>query len=409
MLLDLLYNNFALPLLRVGLAVAKVWTPKLQERDRQLRQAMPDLAQVHDAARVLFHAASMGELEQLLPVVGALKQRTPNMQVIVSCTSPSGYKHALTQQLIDAAVYLPIDTRSAMRAFVARIAPDAVVINRYDVWPNFVRSASARCPVLLVNATLPSAAASPLLKKWVASYYRTMTAIVAVTNSDAQQLGALIGKPVPSMPDTRIDRVRERVATAHSSFDFLRDYSRVTLILGSSWQPDEDLVMSALEGELSRHIRLVIVPHEPTERALQRIESRIQCTRLSATHELPQGHILVDSVGKLLSLYRIADAAFVGGGFGVGVHSTTEPAVYGIPVACGPRIERSRDASALSSAGLVRVVHKEQDVRTWIADSVLHAYQRDAIKDLSRKYLEDQSGSAEHYARLIESLLAVND
>ena len=118
-------------------------------------------------------------------------------------------------------------------------------------------------------------------------------------------------------------------------------------------------------------LRLIVVPHEPTEQHLKRVEDNVQCTRLSQADSAPDGHLLVDSVGLLLSLYSIADAAFVGGGFGAGVHSVTEAVGSGLPSACGPRISRSHDASSLAEAGLLTVIDEPEKLKGWIETVVL--------------------------------------
>lgn len=409
MLLDVLYNGVVLPLLRASVWAGQWWIPKLRERELEVRKGLPEITTSPSVPRALFHAASMGELEQLLPIIEILKQRLPEAYIITSCTSASGYNHARKQSLIDLPVYLPIDSRGRMKKFIRHLRPNVVVIDRYDVWPNFVSEASKRCPVFLVNATFPSLGDRPLLTKWIASYYKKLQTIIAVAPDDARRLSQLVGRDIDVEPDTRIDRVKQRLNSADTTLDVLRRPEVCTLILGSSWEPDEDLILNSIDQLPIQGLRLIIVPHEPTEHALGRIERRIACTRLSASHESTKGHIVVDSVGKLLSLYRIADAAFVGGGFGAGVHSTTEPAVYGIPVACGPHIGRSRDTQALVTAGVVTVLSNPNDVQTWLAETVNDAEKREHLRRYSSEYFAHHSGSADRYTHIIAHSLSMHN
>lgn len=406
-MIQLLYNGLILPILRIGLSVAQLGSHKLRQRRRNERNAILGASNVVASPRIVFHAASMGELEQVLPIMHILKQRLPQCGIVYSCSSPSGYDHAIKQSCIDAAVYLPVDTKRMSHAFLDALRPDLFVINRYDVWPNVVRAASQRCPVVLINATYPSIADSPLLKRWVESFYRCLTHIVAVSRQDAMRLTALYGKEVSSLPDTRIDRVLERISTNHDDVEMLRSSERPTLILGSSWTEDEDLVIAALKRLGPDKLRLLVVPHEPTENAIARIERILDCRRLSTITDAYSGNVVVDSVGKLLSLYRIADAAFVGGGFGAGVHSTTEPIGYGIPVACGPHIERSRDAQELKSSGLLDVVTTPDQLCTWITSVVLNTTGLQHAKIKSRDYVQSRTGSALWYVDLLTSFLTV--
>jgi 3-deoxy-D-manno-octulosonic-acid transferase len=392
-------------MLQVGLFMGQAVSAKLRVRRRGERLSNSSKAIHEGSPRILLHASSMGELEQILPLISMLKRDLPSSCVMVSCSSPSGYQHAVRQPVIDETLYAPVDTRRNVLRFLARTQPDIVVINRYDVWPNFVKHASTTCPIVLVNATYPSVADSPLLHSWVREFYSMLTSITAVTARDAERLRNLTGKEVVHLPDTRIDRVLEKMNISDSSIEPLRRTSCITLVVGSSWQDDEDVILSSITKIGDKQLRLVIVPHEPNEPALRRIEDRIACVRLSKGIPDNDEHILVDSVGKLLSLYRIADAAFVGGGFGAGVHSTTEPAAYGIPVACGPHIERSRDAQGLQEAGLLRVVSQTDEAIQWIMQTVLDSQQRLLRREAADEYIQRRAGSSAAYAEIVKSFL----
>lgn len=313
-MVSILYNALILPLLRMALWAGRALSPKLRLRSGAEKEALRRAAKTSGNPRILFHASSMGELEQVIPIMHELKRRMPNGCIILSCSSPSGYNHALRQPCIDAALYLPIDTRRNARRFIEATSPDVFVINRYDVWPNVVKTAVSRCRVLLINATYPSVADSPLLRKWVKKFYRKISSITAVSESDAAKLSALCDRTIRHIPDTRVDRVLERIASADATTDILRSTDRPTLLLGSTWPEDEDLLFATLLKIDASRLRLIIVPHEPTEQALKRIEQHVSCQRLSRIQPPYDGNVLVDSVGHLLSLYRLADAAYVGAG-----------------------------------------------------------------------------------------------
>jgi len=404
-MISVLYNLLALPLIRIGLWVGRLRSEKLRLRSEVESKGLFGLEKPVGSKRVLFHAASMGELEQVLPVMNNLHQMVPELNIVLSCGSPSGYNHALKQSLIDAVAYLPLDTKRNAQNFVDLIKPDIVVINRYDVWPNFMHALAARCPALLINATFPSVAASPLLRSWVHSFYSVFTEVVAVTPSDADRLSVLCGRNVAYLPDTRIDRVLERTQHIESSIEALRRTDCTTIVCGSTWQEDEDLLVEVVRINPIPEMRLIIVPHEPTESALQRIEALISCTRLSKYGAHNQGHILVDSIGKLVSLYSLADAAYVGGGFGAGVHSTTEPAAFGLAIACGPHIERSRDAVALQDAGILTITNKPDQLLTWLRNAACLPHEQANVRSAADDYFRSRSGSSQCYADTIASYI----
>lgn len=407
-MVSILYNALILPLLSLAVWAGRLLSPKLRQRADAEQAALRRVAQASGTPRILFHASSMGELEQVIPIMHELKHRMPGSCIILSCSSPSGYNHAIRQSCIDAALYMPVDTRTNARRFVDATSPDVFVINRYDVWPNVVQLAASRCRVLLINATYPSVADSPILRTWVAKFYRTISSITAVSESDAASLSVLCDRPIQHIPDTRIDRVLERIASADSTTDILSSASRTTLLLGSTWPEDEDLLFTALTKADASRLRLIIVPHEPTEQALKRIEHRVACKRLSRIDSAYDGNVLVDSVGHLLSLYRYADAAYVGGGFGAGVHSTTEPVGYGLPVACGPHIARSRDAQDYHKVGLLTVASTPAELSSWIHNTVLDQTAREAASLQSQHYVAQRTGSARVYAEMITAELTSN-
>jgi len=382
--------------------------PKVKQRVSVEASALARVrALPRTAPRVLFHAPSMGELEQCLPVIHAVRRYRPEVDVVVSDSSPSGYNHALRCPEITAACYLPPDAPDLMAEFLNAVAPTVVVIDRYDVWPGFIAECTRRSiPIVLMNATFPSAARNPVLRGLLRDTYTQLTSVTAVSDEDARALRTLIGRDVPVLPDTRMDRVRERIASPDADLERFRRTDHTTIVCGSCWPPDEELVFDALAIVPDPTLRLIIVPHEPTEDALRRIEARLTVTRLSRADAGTQGHLVVDSVGKLLSLYALADAAFVGGGFGAGVHSVAEPAGYGLPLACGPAIDRSRDATDLVRQGACTVVRSASDVATWIRTAVLDDQTRRQIGSQSSQYVFDRSGSSEQYALHITTFLS---
>lgn len=406
MSLPLPYTLLAPPLLRVARSVARRFVPKLDQRvsaaDAML-QAVPGRSP--ERARILFHAASMGELEQCVPVMRALTDGDPSIEIVISCSSPSGIRHALTLPFSTATFYHPFEDRREIAAVLTAVMPDVVVINRYDVWPLFIDELFRRSiPTVLINATFPSAANNGVLRSTLAATYARLDSITAVTDHDAESISKLSGRSVRVLPDSRVDRVLERVADAERPLRHLRT-TTPTLVVGSSWNEDLELILPAVMELPEGSLRLVVVPHEPTESTLEAVERRLSCTRLSRATENNVGHILVDSVGVLLSLYALGSAAYVGGGFGAGVHSVLEPAGYGIPLACGPHITRSRDAVSLQQAGACTIVTSLDDVRRWLHDVVLNPDARMVAGAAARRYVAEQSGSSTLYAQMILTVL----
>lgn len=402
-LVEFIYSFIALPAMWLGMHVLAIVNPKMKRRVVQEAPSQKALAaSAKRAPRVHFHAASMGELEQCVPVMDEIRGSGRPIELTVSCSSPSGFDHAQRLQGLTATSYLPLDTRRNVQYFLDAARPDVIVIDRYDLWPHFINAASKRqIPIHVINATMPSAGRMLILRSWMRHMYRQVRTITAVSSSHAEQLEEFLRQEIEHRPDTRRDRVLSRKKDSVNQFTYLQREGVVTIIAGSTWPPDEDLLISALSQLNDPTLRIIIVPHEPTEASLKRIEKAIPVTRLSAATSETTGHIVVDSIGKLLGLYSIADAALVGGGHGVGVHSVTEPAGYFIPIACGPRIERSDEATTLQHGMALTVVNNTNDIVEWITDVVKNANALSIIQDELRTFILANTGASEDYAAMI--------
>jgi 3-deoxy-D-manno-octulosonic-acid transferase len=402
-----LYQGLAVTALRLGLGIIAPFSAKIRHRLAQeapLWQQTSSQLVTDERRRLWCHAASMGELEQLLPIIERLRELRPDLCIVTTCTSPSGRDHAAKQKCIDYALYLPLDRQGAMSEFITTIDPLIVVIDRYDLWPAMISELHSRSvPIYLINATMPSSARWPLLRGFTRRMYQMVSHITAVSAEDASQLSTLIGKPVRWLPDTRLDRVMERIQRAADHVPSLPFWSGKTLVMGSTWPDDETMMLSAYTAIPRLDWRLIIVPHEPTEEALRSIEQRLPCRRLSklangTTSDSP--HILVDSVGRLLELYSAATAAYVGGGFGAGVHSLAEPAGFGLALACGPRTERSRDAAELIGTDALCILNSVDQFKQWLLQIDDPGY-RAAAQRAARDYVSRNTGSSDAYIKQI--------
>jgi 3-deoxy-D-manno-octulosonic-acid transferase len=406
--LDLFYSSIVIPAAKVFQGAASIVSSKWRRRAFGELRTWSALRSVdHIGPRMLMHAASMGEFEQLITVATEMKRRQPDLYIIASVFSPSAYDHARRCQDVDLAVYLPLDGRYTMKRFITRVQPDLVVVDRYDLWRNFAMTVrERRIPLALINATIPSAWKAPFIRPWMADTYRCCSMISAVTEVDAELLKEFTGRPTINVAhDTRMDRIVQRSAQHDPEIEAFRQHETTTIVMGSSWPKDEDLMVEALTIINDPSIRLIIVPHEPTETHLKRIQQRLPSTRLSAATPTTKGHLLVDSMGKLISLYRIAQAAFIGGGFGAGVHSVSEAAGHALPIACGPKIDRSRDGIALKAVDALTVVGTANELADWLRECVVDELAQEEIAGRSKNYVESRTGSSESIAGVLHRML----
>jgi 3-deoxy-D-manno-octulosonic-acid transferase len=313
---------------------------------------------------VWFHAASVGEGRQAESVLLELRRLVPACQIVYTHFSPSA--EPLARRLdVDAADYLPYDLPGPVDRLLKSLAPDILVFAKLDLWPELAtRSAARGVHVALVAATVSPGSGR---LRWPARNllrpgYASVEAAAAIADADAGRLAAL-GVPserIRILGDPRFDSVAARVA-AVAPDDPLLDLGdgAPTLVAGSTWGPDEAVLLGAFARLRARHpsARLVLVPHEPTADHLVAIERRASGLGLPAPIRLsaaegPAPLLTVDRVGILATMYGAGTMAYVGGGFGrAGLHSVLEPAAWGVPVTFGPRWSESRDAGLLLEAG----------------------------------------------------------
>lgn len=390
---------------------------RLENWGRQHRQP--------DRPLVWFHAPSVGEGLQAQSVLGRIRRRNPDWQIVYTHFSPSAESFA--QNLAaDIADYLPYDTPSAARRLMTALRPSALIFTKLDIWPELATAAHRHgVPVGLIAGTVRprSSRLSWPARSMLRPGYQAISRAGAVSHDDAKRLARLGVRPeaIQVLGDPRFDSVRDKVL-AVSSDEPLRAFGvgAPTMVAGSTWPGDEAVLLEAF-ARLYVHrpsARLILAPHEPTPVHLDnitRLATRFGCpppVRLSMV-TAPAPLILVDSVGILARLYGAGSMAYVGGGFhGAGLHSVLEPAAWGIPVVFGPRWEESRDASLLLEAGGGEAL---AELGSYEAAESLQALWDDWIKNEVRRAAQGRKalgvvtsglGAADGSADLIEELVA---
>jgi len=361
------YNIVVFPLLIVIARGASIFNRKLRDgfRDRvQLFDTLESsMAQTGSKTpRVWFHVSSLGEFEQAKPIIQTVKTNYPDGTVIVTFFSPSGYRHSKNYKFADIISYIPVDSRRLARKFIDLVKPDAAIFIRYDIWPNHIWAlAESGIPRILSSATMreKSIRLNPLLRSFHRHLFNIFTVILTITDYDVRQFKRFgLSEPlIEEAGDTRYDQVLERSKAAQKT-ELLPDgitRRKKVLVIGSSWLEDEEHLIPALKNLYNDEKTLftILAPHEPNEQNLERIEkqlgSEIPNIRFSHLNSFNNEKlIIVDSVGILVTLYKYAHVAFIGGGFKTKVHNVLEAAVYGIPVVFGPHHANSQEAVELA-------------------------------------------------------------
>ncbi len=298
------------------------------------------------------HAASLGEFEQGRPVIEGLKKQNPELGIVLTFFSPSGYEVRKNYQGADIVCYLPSDNRRNVNDFLALVEPVAAVFVKYEFWPNYLLELSKnKVPVYLISAIFRP---NQLFFKAYGSFYlNLLTKFSKIFVQDNESLNLLKTFGITNSEiagDTRFDRVVE-ISNTVKKLDDIECFANGDLVVvaGSTWPADEQLLSHL---DLSKQ-KLIVVPHEIADSHLLEIENifhKEKCVRLSVATEIDlklANCLIVDSIGLLSSIYQYAKWAYIGGGFGVGIHNTLEAAVFGKAVVFGPNFMQFREAREL--------------------------------------------------------------
>lgn len=372
---------------------------------------------------VWFHASSVGEGLQAESVLLELRQLHPEAQYVYTHFSPSA--EALARRLpVDTADYLPYDIPATITTLLTELAPDLLVFVKLDLWPELAtRAEEAGASVALVAGTVSPGSgrlgwpARALLR----AGYGAVAAAGAVAEEDAVRLGRL-GVPrerIQVLGDPRFDSAAAKVRAVPPQDPLLSLGGPGTLVAGSTWPADEDVVLRAfaITRSSAPEARLILVPHEPTETHLRAVEHSAAGLGLSRPVRLSAATargplLLVDRVGVLAPLYGAGALAYVGGGFGrAGLHSVLEPAAWGIPVSFGPRWRQSRDAGLLLSAQAavtlpVRPDQAAEGLAEWWRRGMADEFARCDAGRRAREVVESGAGAARRSAELLAGLIS---
>lgn len=346
------------------------------------------------------HVSSLGEFEQGRPVLERFRQEYPDWQIVLSFFSPSGYEIRKNYPGADRVIYLPADTPGNARRFLDILQPDLAVFVKYDFWFNYLSELSDRkIPVLLVSALFRRE--QPFFR-WYGHLWRRMLTFfdeIQVQNRQSAELLTSAGYKNTSVAgDTRVDRVLALAASApaNSKVAAFAANSYPVFIAGSSWEADEAVYLPVLRKESSKHIRLIIAPHDPSDRNVGRLlKEAPDPVRYSGYNPEQHAHcrtLIIDNIGMLNTLYRYAHLAYIGGGFGKSIHNTLEPAAYGLPLIFGPehtRFEEAVQFVARKGAISVRNTAEFEIALNLLCQPAEHKIASGAV----REYLKESEGA----------------
>lgn len=356
-----------------GIAIASLFNEKVRKMWRGEREAFKILKQKVDpnAKYIWFHAASLGEFEQGRPLMERIRKDYPQYKILLTFYSPSGYEVRKNYEGADIICYMPVDTRLNAIRFLRLVRPVMAFFIKYEFWSNFLH--------ILKHRNIPTYSVSSIFRedqvffKWYGRSYAGVLKCFTrffVQNEESKQLLKGIGiTAVDVVGDTRFDRVLQikeaakhlpicaafRTGVASSQSADVPHHDFKVFVAGSSWPPDENVFIPFFNEH--KDWRLLIAPHVIAEEHLKLILSLIKDKKVvrytqTTPEEAAEADVLIiDSFGLLSSMYNYGDVAYIGGGFGVGIHNTLEAAVWNMPVIFGPNNKKFQEAQGLLKSG----------------------------------------------------------
>lgn len=365
-----LYNIITLLAAQL-LKIVALFSPKMKlfvDGRKSTFQTLANKIQTSDKT-IWFHAASLGEYEQGLPVIEAIKEQFPTHKIVVTFFSPSGYEVRKNNAIADVAVYLPLDTISNSKQFVELVHPEMAFFIKYEYWPNYLNELKKQqIKTYLISGILRE---NQAFFKWYGGFYRNALKTFDyffVQNESSKKLLQRIGfNNVKVSGDTRFDRVVS-ILERDNSLDYIEQFkdNKTTIVIGSSWPKDETLLVNYI-NQSSDDVKFIIAPHNIKQEQISNLKNQIQKKTILFSKkdnvDLSNSNVfLIDTIGILTKIYSYADIAYVGGGFGnPGVHNILEPATFGVPVVIGPNYSHFAEATALvNMEGCISIQNQTQ-------------------------------------------------
>jgi 3-deoxy-D-manno-octulosonic-acid transferase len=322
---------------------------------------------------IWFHAASLGEYEQGLPVMERMKSRFPNHLIVLTFFSPSGYEIRKNNTIADVTVYLPLDTQSNVNQFLKLVRPDMVFFIKYEYWPNYLNALQKKeIPTYLISGIFRE---KQVFFKWYGGFYRKALEAFEhffVQNSSSKELLVQLGKTnVTVSGDTRFDRVTS-ILNQNNELDFIEEFKNnsLTVVVGSSWPKDESLLVNYINT--ANNVKFIIAPHNINKDQIANLKNQISkktilfsslnLNEIGSSKLADYDVFVIDTIGILTKIYSYADLVYVGGGFGnPGVHNILEPATFGVPIIIGPNYSHFAEATALvKMEGCISIANQEE-------------------------------------------------
>ncbi len=358
---------------------------------------------------IWFHAASLGEYEQGLPVMEMVKQKYPNHKIVLTFFSPSGYEVRKNNSNADVTVYLPLDTDENAKQFLDLVHPEIVFIIKYEYWPNYLKQLRKRkIATYLISGIFRE---NQVFFKWYGGFYReavkTFKHFFVQNEKSKKLLETLDYSNITVSGDTRFDRVAG-ILERDNQLDFVSNFKADSqlIVVGSSWPKDEENLLDFINNAPG-FAKFIIAPHNIKEDQILAFAERIKVSTMlyskMDTVDLSNYKVLiVDMVGLLTKIYSYADIAYVGGGFGnPGIHNILEPATFGIPIVIGPNYSHFAEAVEMIEIDAAISVKDAAELQGTLNDLLNNLELQKTLGDKASQYVQENKGATDTISKYL--------
>ena len=410
--MTILIYNLGIFFLKIGIYVSAIFNEKARQwvsgRKNIFEQIEQKLAEKSISKQynshtktIWMHCASLGEFEQGRPVLESFGRQ--DVRTILTFFSPSGYEIRKNSDVADFIFYLPLDTPTNAKRFTEMIKPDLVFFVKYDFWGNYLSVLKQKnIPVFLIAAQFRKEQFSSFYGIYLKKILLCFTHFFAQTVETADILKSQGFNNVTVTGDTRVDRVLN-IKSENVSLPAIEKFvqGKKTFIAGSTWKADEEIIFSLISEKIFQDWQFIIVPHDVSSQRILSLQTLFGTSAIlysdfekyTGTEKIPR-ILIIDRIGLLSKTYRYGTVAYIGGGFGRGIHNILEPAVFGLPIIFGEKYQKFPEAVALVQNGGAFSVLDAEALKIYLTQLTDKAFYEKASK-IILKFIEDNKGATE--------------
>jgi len=410
--MQILYN-IAITFYRIGIFIASFFNPKAKQWLEGRKDIFAKInTHVADNEEIIwFHCASLGEFEQGRPLIEKIKTTLPHYKIFLTFYSPSGFEIRKDYQFADYIFYLPIDSKNNAKRFLELVNPKIAIFVKYEFWFHYLNQLNQKeIPTYLISSIFRE---NQIFFKPYGGFFKKMLSYfnhIFVQNENSKTI--LLHNQINHISiagDTRIDRVLE-IKKNKKSFGIIKAFKGTCDILigGSTWELDEDILIDWIHQQKDFRWKFIIAPHDISENRLTQIENKLEInsirfSKTNAFNSTAARVLIIDNIGILSSLYQYGKIAFIGGGFGSGIHNTLEPIVFGLPVVFGGKYQKFQEAISLVKNGGGFSINSKEEFQEIMNQMENSNFYNNASTEASNYVLKNQGATEMIFSKIFKN------